>query len=173
MLAPGQPGSIELIKQMFTELAAIYPGPFLHIGADETVDLGLGQTKGEWTRAGLRPVYLDFLQRIVTALKPLNRKILFWGDIAQDCAGFAERIAAVVQGVDDCDCVGVQPGARGYDKYLTPFTKAGFETWVAPSVNNFRKVYPDNNLALREYSAVHGGRAAAGVDRAVEYDLER
>jgi hexosaminidase len=42
VLAPGQPGSVDLIKQMFTELATIYPGPFLHIGADETVDLGLG-----------------------------------------------------------------------------------------------------------------------------------
>ncbi len=40
------------------------------------------------------------------------------------------------------------PEPRGYDRFLTPFTKAGFETWVAPSVNNFRKVYPDNNLAL-------------------------
>ena len=45
VLAPGQPGSLTLIHQMFTELAALYPGPFLHIGADETVDLGLGQTK--------------------------------------------------------------------------------------------------------------------------------
>ena len=84
VLAPGQPGSVALITQMFTELAALYPGPFLHIGADETVDLGLGQTKSEVDSRGLAPVYLDFLQRIVTALKPLNRKLLFWGDIAQD-----------------------------------------------------------------------------------------
>ncbi|WP_433965049.1 glycoside hydrolase family 20 zincin-like fold domain-containing protein [Tunturiibacter gelidiferens] len=53
VLAPGQPGSIALIKQMFTELAALYPGPFLHIGADETVDLGLGQTQAEVDARGL------------------------------------------------------------------------------------------------------------------------
>src|SRR5437868_9262498 len=52
VLAPGQPGSVELIKQMSTELATLYPGPFLHIGADETVDLGVGQTRSEERRGG-------------------------------------------------------------------------------------------------------------------------
>jgi hexosaminidase len=148
VLAPGQPGSVTLITQMFTELAAMYPGPFLHIGADETVDLGLGQTKGEVDSRGLAPVYLDFLQRIVTALKPLNRKILFWGDIAQDAPDLLKGLPQSFK--DSTIAVGwvYNPEPRGYDRFLTPFTKAGFETWVAPSVNNFRKVYPDNNLAL-------------------------
>ena len=65
----GSRGRLTLIKQMFTELAALYPGPFLHIGADETVDLGLGQTKADVDAAGLAQVYLDFLQRIATALE--------------------------------------------------------------------------------------------------------
>ena len=147
VLAPGQPGSIALITQMFTELATLYPGPFLHIGADETVDLGLGQTKAEVDSRGLAAVYLDFLQRIVTALKPLNRKILFWGDIAQDAP---DLLKGLPQSFKDSTIAiawvyNVEPK---YDKYLTPFTKAGFETWVAPSVVNYRRVYPDNNLAL-------------------------
>ena len=64
VLAPGQPGSVEPIKQMFTELASIYPGPFLHLGADETVDLGLGQTKADVDARGLAPVYLDLCRRL-------------------------------------------------------------------------------------------------------------
>jgi hypothetical protein len=148
VLAPGQPGSIALITQMFTELASLYPGPFLHIGADETVDLGLGQTKAEVDSRGLAPVYLDFLQKIVTALKPLHRKILFWGDIAQDAP---DLLKTLPQSFKDSTIAvaweyNVQP--RGYDRFLTPFTKAGFETWVAPSVVNYRRVYPDNNLSL-------------------------
>ena len=147
VLAPGQAGSIALIKQMFTELAAIYPGPFLHIGADETVDLGLGRTKAEVDSRGLAGVYLDFLQKIVTELKPLNRKILFWGDIAQDAP---DLLKGLPQSFKDSTIAvawvyNVEPK---YDKYLTPFTKAGFETWVAPSVVNYRRVYPDNNLSL-------------------------
>jgi hexosaminidase len=148
VLAPGQPGSIELITQMFTELASLYPGPFLHIGADETVDLGLGQTKADVDSRGLAAVYLDFLQRIVTALKPLNRKVLFWGDIAQDAPDLLKGMPQSFKDSTIAIAWVYNPEARGYDRFLTPFTKAGFETWVAPSVNNFRKVYPDNNLAL-------------------------
>ncbi|MEO6982037.1 MAG: glycoside hydrolase family 20 zincin-like fold domain-containing protein, partial [Edaphobacter sp.] len=84
LLAPGQPDSEKVTKDMFAELAKIYPGPFLHIGADETVDLGRGQTKTQVDAKGLGTVYLDYLQRIVTDLQPLHRKLLFWGDIAQD-----------------------------------------------------------------------------------------
>src|SRR5271170_5073404 len=147
VLAPGQPGSVELIKQMFTELASIYPGPFLHLGADETVDLGLGQTKADVDTRGLAPVYLDFLQKIATALKPLNRRLLFWGDIAQDSPDLLKDLPQSFK--DSTIAVAwvynVEPK---YDKYLTPFTKAGFETWVAPSVVNYRRVFPDNNNAL-------------------------
>jgi hexosaminidase len=148
VLAPGQPGSMTLIKQMFTELAALYPGPFLHIGADETVDLGLGQTKADVDARGLAPVYLDFLQKIVTELKPLNRRFLFWGDIAQDSPDLLKGLPQSFKDSTIAIAWVYSPEARGYDRFLTPFTKAGFETWVAPSVNNFRKVYPNNNYAL-------------------------
>jgi hexosaminidase len=148
VLAPGQPGSIALIKQMFTELAALYPGPFLHIGADETVDLGLGQTKADVDARGLGQVYLDFLQRIVTELKPLNRRFLFWGDIAQDSPDLLKDLPQSFKDSTIAVAWVYSPEARGYDRFLTPFTNAGMETWVAPSVNNFRKVYPNNNYAL-------------------------
>jgi hexosaminidase len=148
VLAPGQPGSIALIKQMFTELAALYPGPFLHIGADETVDLGLGQTKADVDARGLGAVYLDFLQRIVAELKPLNRRFLFWGDIAQDSPDLLKDLPRSFKDSTIAVAWVYTPEARGYDRFLTPFTNAGMETWVAPSVNNFRKVYPNNNYAL-------------------------
>ena len=148
VLAPGQPGSIALIKQEFSELAAEYPSPFLHIGADETVDLGVGQTKTDVDVRGLAPVYLDFMQQIVTALKPLQRRLLFWGDIAQDSP---ELLKALPQSFKDSTIAvgwGYNPEPKGFTKLLTPFTNAGFETWVSPSVHNFRVVYPDNNMAL-------------------------
>lgn len=148
VLAPGQANSIAMIKQEFGELVAEYPGPFLHIGADETVDLGTGQTKADVDARGLGAVYLDFMQQIVTALQPLHRKLLFWGDIAQDSP---DLLKALPQSFKDSTIPIAwvyNPEPKGYAKYLTPFTKAGFETWVAPSVHNFRVVYPDYNMGL-------------------------
>jgi hypothetical protein len=152
VLAPGQPGSLTLIKQEFSELAVEYPGPFLHIGADETVDLGLGQTKADVDARTLAPVYLDFLQQIVTALQPLHRRLLFWGDIAQDIAkDTPDLLKALPQSFKDSTIAvawGYLPEPNGFAKSITPFVSAGFETWVSPSVHNFRVVYPDNNMAL-------------------------
>jgi hypothetical protein len=152
VLAPGQPGSLALIEQEFSELAAEYPGPFLHIGADETVDLGLGQTKPDVDARGLAPVYLDFLQQSVAALQPLHRRILFWGDIAQDITQTSpDLLKSLPQSFKDSTIAiawGYNPEPNGFEKSITPFVSAGFETWVAPSVHNFRVVYPDNNMAL-------------------------
>ncbi len=148
VLAPGQPGSLALIKQEFTELAAEYPGPFLHIGADETVDLGVGQTKPDVDARGLAPVYLDFMQQIATALQPLHRRLLFWGDIAQDTPDLLKSLPQSFKDETIAIAWGYNPEPKGFAKLLTPFTNAGFETWVSPSVHNFRVVYPDYNLAL-------------------------
>jgi hypothetical protein len=148
VLAPGQPGSLALIKQEFSELANLYPGPFLHIGADETVDLGVGQTKADVDARGLAPVYLDFMQQIVTTLKPLNRRLLFWGDIAMDAPALVKALPQSFKDSTIAIAWQYNPEPKGFARFLTPFTNAGFETWVSPSVNNFRKVYPDNNLAL-------------------------
>jgi hypothetical protein len=148
VLSPTQPGSIALIKQEFSELAAEYPGPFLHIGADETVDLGVGQTKADVDARGLGQVYLDFMQQVVTALQPLHRKLLFWGDIAVNSPDLLKTMSPSFKDSTIAIAWSYNPEPKGFTKLLTPFTNAGFETWVSPSVHNFRVVYPDNGMAL-------------------------
>lgn len=144
VLAPGQPGSLELIRQWFTEMASTYPGPFLHIGADETFELGRGQTQERVAKEGLSAVYVDFLTQIHTELSPLHRKLLFWGDIAMDSPKLVKTLPK--------DMIAVawdyNPNPQGYDKWLSPYVDAGMETWVAPGINNWRVVYPNYNAGL-------------------------
>ncbi len=148
VLAPVQAGSIDLIKSWFAELARIYPGPFLHIGADETVDLGEGQTKADVDARGLGAVYLDFMQKIVDALAPLHRKLLFWGDIAMNSPDLVKAMPQSFKDATVAVAWEYNPQPRGFDRYLTPFTNAGFETWVAPGVNNWSRVYPNFGMGL-------------------------
>jgi hexosaminidase len=148
VLAPGQPGSLTVISQMFTELAQLYPSPFLHIGADETVDLGLGQTKNAVDTEGLGKVYLDFMQQIDTTLRPLNRRLLFWGDIAQHEPALLKAMSPEFK--RDTIAIGwlYNPNPNGFIKYMKPYVDAGFETWVSPGINNWSRIYPNQQMAL-------------------------
>ncbi len=193
VLAPGQPGSLAYIQQMFTELAADYPGPFLHIGADETTDLGLGQTKADVDTRGLGPVYVDFVAKIVTALAPLHRKILFWGDIAQSIVQGATAYSTVGAGTPERTSPNILQNlpasfkantiavawwynphpAKGFASFLNPFTSAGIETWVAPGVNNWSSVWPNSNDALvniQQFVAEGQRQHSTGVLNTVWYD---
>jgi hypothetical protein len=149
VLAPGQPGSLTLIDSMFKDLAALYPGPFLHIGGDETFELGMGRTRPEVDKRGLGAVYLDFMEQIVAELAPLHRKILFWGDIAQKAP---ELLKAAPQSFKDNTIVvawGYWP-MPSFGNYLKPFADSGFQYWVAPSINNYRQIWPNQQQALED-----------------------
>ncbi len=150
VLTPNSPGSLPLIKQWFTELADLYPGPFLHIGADETIDLGVGATKSDVDARTLPVVYLDFLQKIVAALQPLRKKILFWGDIAQGSPALLKALPQFFKNQTIAVAWGYSPDPKGFARIMKPYTDAGIEVWAAPSINNYRQVYPNQALALED-----------------------
>lgn len=162
VLAPGQPEGQKLTHDMFYELAQIFPSPFLHLGADETVELGKGQTKTEVDSKGLGPVYLGFLQRIVADLQPLNRKLLFWGDIAYKEPELLKQLPESFKKATIAVPWEYSPHPS-FDRYIKPFTDAGFETWVAPGINNWSRVYPNwnNGLANIQRFTADGQRLGA------------
>ncbi len=143
VLAPREAGTQPMIGSWFAQIAADFPSPFLHIGADETFELGTGRTRGEVEKRGLGPVYADFLTQIHTTLKPLNRRLLFWGDVATSdpsaIAGLPKDMIAVPW---------IYWHQDNYDGNIVPFKRAGMETWVAPGDANWRVVYPLGRVAL-------------------------
>lgn len=148
VLAPSEPQSMQIIDSMFRDLTQLYPGPFLHVGADETFDLGTGKTRADVDARGLAPVYLDYMQRIVDQLAPLHKKILFWGDIAQSAP---DKLKAMPQSFKDQTVVvqwGYSPQKDNFDRYLKPYADAGFQMWIAPSINNYRQIFPNQREAL-------------------------
>jgi hypothetical protein len=147
VLAPGQPGSLALTKQMFTELASVFPSPYLHLGADETGDLGKGQTKADVDKRGLGAAYLDYMQRIVADLKPLNRKLLFWGDIAMHDPELVKALPRDFKDATIALAWEYNPQPKGFGPWIKPYTDAGMECWVSPGINNWSRVFPNNNLA--------------------------
>jgi hexosaminidase len=148
VLAPGQPGTLPLIKDWFTQVAEEFPSPFLHIGADETFDLGVGRTQPQVLAKGYGPVYVEFLKQIHDELAPLHRRLLFWGDIGgadpAAVAGLPKDMIAVPWNYWD---------TKGFDKMLDPFAKAGIETWVSPGDSNWNEVFP---VAQKAFGNIQG-----------------
>jgi hypothetical protein len=143
VLAPVQPNTLPLIKDWFTQIAAEFPSPFMHIGADETWDLGRGRTQEQVQTQGYGPVYVAFLKQIHDELVPLNRRLLFWGDI-----GGADPAAVAGLPKDMIAVPWNYWNTTGFDKMIEPFAKAGIETWVAPGDANWGEVYPVAKTAL-------------------------
>jgi len=146
VLAPGQPESMNIIKRWFAEIDSIFPSQFVHLGADETFELGKGQTKEAVEKEGLGNVYLKFLGDIERELRAQGSKktFLFWGDIAMESPQLVGQLPK------DMIAVAWNYWSTGnFERYLTPFSGTGMQTWVAPGVSNWSMTYPDNNTALK------------------------
>ena len=147
VLAPGQPETQPLIKSWFTQLAEDFPSPFLHVGADETGDLGTGRTKAEVQKRGLGPVYADFLSQIHETLAPLHRRLLFWGDVATSDPSAIPHLPK-----DMIAIPWIYDNRATYDPDILPFKNAGIETWVAPGDSNWSEMYPLGDEAIGNIS---------------------
>jgi len=155
VLAPGDAGTLPLIASWFGELAKVFPGPYAHVGADETFELGLGRTRQEVKDKGLGAVYLNFLTQIHNTLAPNKKQLLFWGDVAVNSPELVGTLPKDMIAVPwDYDA------KPDFKPIIEPFTKVGLETWVAPGVNNWNRLYPNNNEALGNIRAfVRDGQA--------------
>lgn len=158
VLAPGDTGSLPLIRDMFTEIHALFPGPFIHLGADETFELGRGRTKALIDSVGIGPVYLGFLRDIEKTLRPItDKRFLFWGDVA---GNHPELVSSLPK---DMIAVHWDYWSRtGFTRALNRFKNAGLETWAAPGVNNWLRIWPNFGTALANIQGFAREAQAAG-----------
>lgn len=82
MIAPGDEKGLQLVADLYQEIDQIFPSQFFHIGADETFELGQGRSQPEVKEKGVGKVYFDHLNKVRDLLKPYNRRLMMWGDIA-------------------------------------------------------------------------------------------
>src|SRR5947207_10682912 len=144
VLSPQQQARYKLIADWYKELNELFPGQFFHIGADETFELGEGQSKEEAKAKGVGAVYFEHLNRVREVLKPYNRRLMFWGDIAlhhPDLIGNVPKDMIVMNwqygAVDD------------YGKYIKPFKDAGLDQFVWPGAHNCNQIFPTLEAASK------------------------
>ena len=137
VLAPGA-ATDAFVDDLIEELVPLFPGPFFHVGADETFELGLGRSRERAAAEGLGRVYLAHLARLATALEERGKQMLFWGDIARAypelLSDLPRSAIAVAWNYDPLASFGHE---------LEPFQKAGLRTLVAPGTSSWSRLVPD------------------------------
>ena len=143
VLTPTNPKTYDFIRQVYGEVVPLFPGPFFHIGSDETFELGLGQTKALAAQQGLGRVYLEHLQKVFEIMQPYHKQLMFWGDIA---VKYPELLTILPK-----DMIAVPwdyDPKPSYENIITPYTNAGLRVVVAPGAGNWRAIWPDLESAF-------------------------
>jgi hypothetical protein len=138
VLTPNKERSYDLIKAMYADLVPLFPGPFLHVGGDETFELGQGQTAARAAEVGLGRVYLEHMQKVSGILEPYHKQLMFWGDIAlkypQLLGILPKDMIAVPWDYDP---------KPSFENIIKPYRDAGLRVVVAPGANNWNQVWPN------------------------------
>ncbi|MGB7602189.1 MAG: beta-N-acetylhexosaminidase [Candidatus Sulfotelmatobacter sp.] len=142
VLTPTKQQSYEIIKAMYADLVPLFPGPFLHIGGDETFELGHGQTAALAAQEGLGRVYLDHIQKVSAILRPYHKQLMFWGDIA---VKYPQLLSILPK---DMIAVPWDYDAKpSYESIIKPYRDAGLRVVVAPGANNWNQIWPNLDVA--------------------------
>jgi hexosaminidase len=143
VLTPTNPKTYDFIRQVYGEVVPLFPGPFFHIGADETFELGRGQTQALAAQNGLGRVYLEHLQKVFEIMQPYHKQLMFWGDIA---VKYPELLSILPK-----DMIAVPwdyDPKPDYENIITPYSNAGLHVVVSPGAGNWGAIFPHLESAL-------------------------
>lgn len=156
VLAPDKQGSLELVKDWYREIEGLFPSKFFHIGADETFELGEGQSREAVRARGVGNVYFEHINRVRDALKPYNRELMMWGDIALSHPDLINRIPKEMIVMN-----WAYSPRETYMPRIKPFVDANLRQFVCPGTNGWNQIFPNVDAAETNITNfVRDGQAA-------------
>ncbi|HDT12722.1 MAG TPA: beta-N-acetylhexosaminidase [Candidatus Aminicenantes bacterium] len=128
VFCPGREATFEFLEDVLREVVALFPGPYVHIGADE-VD------KAEWVKckacqARIRAEGLKdekelqsyFVRRIEKVLEAMGKRLIGWDEILE--GGLAPQATVMSwRGTEG----GIEAAKAGHDVVMTPTSHCYFD----------------------------------------------
>ena len=142
-LCPGDPGSLDLVRDMLDELLPHFRSRQVNIGGDETFDLGLGRSREVVAEKGVGAVYLEFLQKIRREVRSRDHTMQFWGDIV---VAHPELVADLPR-----DVIALEWGYEAdhpFDEHGDLFARSGIPFYVCPGTATWNSVGGRTTTAL-------------------------
>jgi len=159
VISPQQEGTYKLIADWYSELNELFPGKFFHIGEDETFELGEGQSREAAQARGVGALYFEHLNRVRDLLKPYNRRLMFWGDIALNHPDLIGKIPKemIVMNWDYAP-------RDDYTERIKPFKDAGLDEFVCPGAGGWNQIFPNVDTSSKNIvNFVHDGQTAGAL----------
>ena len=137
LIAASDPDSYAYLGPLLREVvAATRPTPFVHLGADEPLDLGHGRTPRT------PQVFADHVKRVAAFIAGSGARPMIWDDAVQQDPSIPPLLP------HDLVIVSFHYGVESsYRRYLERIAKAGFDQMVAPGAANWNEIYPDLDTA--------------------------
>ncbi|MCG8579734.1 MAG: family 20 glycosylhydrolase [Bacteroidales bacterium] len=157
-LSPVEPGSLELMKELYSELLPNFTSQYFNIGCDETVELGVGKSKAICKERGKGRVYLDFVLELKNEVDKYDRTTQFWGDIILHYPKLIPELPK--------DMVALVWGYEAdypFNKNCPQFQKAGLAYYVCPGTSTWNSIIGrnKNGFANLKNAAVNGKKFGA------------
>ena len=130
------------LEDLLKEVFELFPSEYFHMGADESYDVGLGESKNLVQKSDLAQVHLQHYKRVYEIAKKYNKKILMYGDIIL-------KHPEILKDLPE-DIIIVDWHYRPSNDYPSTkvFKESGHKYYVSPSVWNFRATFPAYASAL-------------------------
>jgi hypothetical protein len=132
-LDPTNPASLDLVAELYAELLPNFSSRRLHIGGDETWELGKGRSRPEIERLGLHRVYLEFLEKLKKLSVSHGRTPMYWGDMVWN--HFPDQVGSL-----DREMIHVDWGyyrRHPFREHGEKMTRVGIPFWFAPGTSTW------------------------------------
>jgi hypothetical protein len=126
------------LEDLLKEVFELFPSQYFHMGADESWDVGLGESKKLVEESNIAAVHANHYKKVYNICKKYNKKVMMYGDILLD---HPEILSLIPK-----DIIIVDWHYRAQEEYSSTkiLHEAGFNYIVSPASWNFLTTFPAN-----------------------------
>jgi hypothetical protein len=160
-LCPLDPGSLDLLEDLYGQLFPCFRSHQVNVGLDETFDLGQGRSAAACAERGRHRVYLEFLMEVYGLLAERGKRMQFWGDIVLEEPALIGELPR--------DLIALEWGYEAdhpFEAHGRHFADSGLEYYVCPGTSSWISLTGrvDNAIGNLAAAARAGhGQGAAGM----------
>lgn len=157
-LAPEHPGTLPFLRGLYDELLPNFSSQRFNIGADETWDLGKGQSRAACESRGQGQVYVDFLRQLHREVTARGKTMMFWGDIILK---YPKLLAKLPR-----DVIALNWGYEAHHPFAREtrqFARAGIPFYVCPGTSTWQTLIGRHDNAVKNLRAAARAGQASGA----------